>query len=134
MPFFAESNLIIDFTGLSVTRASIELMNSVQEAVDGLKGDPFPLTVRFQLHDFLNCAIVSCTYLCVVVVILSQDIIDLCCVGTSLLLKSKLMCIASGRLMTSALCVMSIRNGNIVGDLRLINHDFLRHVLLHPRN
>jgi hypothetical protein len=131
VPCLADSDFFGDATVGVVARNTVLLANPLQEAIDNLKGDPLPLAVALQLHDFLNRAVVSAGSLGKVVVVSGQDLVDLQGVGASLLLKLSLTLVAHGRLI--------VQCGVLVHAVMLpvffncsIDNCFLRHVLLHP--
>jgi hypothetical protein len=96
VPFLAVTNFLCDTTVGIIARNSVLLANALQEAMDNLKGDPLPLAVALQLHDFLNCAVVSAGSLGMVVVVNSQNLIDLQSVGAGLLFEFGLFLVAGG--------------------------------------
>jgi hypothetical protein len=96
VPRLADSDFIGDATVGVVARNSVLLANALQEAMDNLEGDPLPLAVALQLHDFLNCAVVSAGSLGMVVVVNSQNLIDLQSVGAGLLFEFGLFLVAGG--------------------------------------
>jgi hypothetical protein len=96
MPFLAVTNFLGDTAVGIIARNSVLFANALQEAMDNLKGDPLPLAVAFQLHDFLNRAVVSAGSLGMVVVVNSQNLIDLQSVGAGLLFEFGLFLVAGG--------------------------------------
>jgi hypothetical protein len=96
MPFLAVTNFLGDTAVGIIARNSVLFANALQEAMDNLKGDPLPLAVAFQLHDFLNRAVVSAGSLGMVVVVHSQNLVDLQSVGTGLLFEFGLFLVAGG--------------------------------------
>jgi hypothetical protein len=96
VPFLAVANFLGDTTVGIIARNSVLLANALQEAMDNLEGDPLPLAVALQLHDFLNCAVVSAGSLGMVVVVNSQNLIDLQSVGACLLFEFGLFLVARG--------------------------------------
>jgi len=96
VPLLAVTNFLGDTTVGIIARNSVLLANALQKAMDNLKGDPLPLAVTFQLHDFLNCAIVSAGSLGMVIVVNSQNLIDLQSVGACLLFELGLLRVARG--------------------------------------
>jgi hypothetical protein len=96
VPLLAVTNFLGDTTVGIIARNSVLLANALQKAMDNLKGDPLPLAVAFQLHDFLNCAVVGAGSLGMVVVVNSQNLIDLQSVGACFLFEFGLLRVARG--------------------------------------
>jgi hypothetical protein len=96
VPFLAVTNFLGDTTVGIIARNSVLLADALQKAMDNLEGDPLPLAVALQLHDFLNCAVVSAGSLGMVVVVNSQNLVDLQSVGTGLLFEFGLFLVAGG--------------------------------------
>jgi hypothetical protein len=132
VPLLAMANFV-SHTVCRVAGHTVELMNSVEKAMDNLEGDELSVSVFLLLAHHLKVSFVLRDRLIVVGVVVIQNTPDRVSVVARLLFQCALKGIALGRASVEVIVMFNAsRVILIIHSLSCVHHNLLIHVVFHP--